>query len=362
MFNFAAGPAAIPEPVLARAREELLTRRAHAQSLIESPFGAAPLRRTIEQAHERLRALLDLPENYRVIFMAGGALAQFGLLPLNLLGASRRVAYVDSGYWAGRAIAEARRYATVEVAAAAWRDADGWHLPPPSRWRVPANAAYCHFTGNETADGAEFPPLSAALDRPDAVFACDMTSSFLSRPLDVRPFGMIYAGAQKNIGPAGLSVILVRDDLLRRGAAQTPQAFSYRVQAEAGSCYNTPPIFAVALANLVFEWIADNGGLPGMERASIEKSARLYAAIDGSGGFYHCPVAADSRSRMNVCFALGDDALSERFFAEAEAAGLHNLRGHSRVGGVRASLYNAVPMAAAVALAAFMADFRQRHG
>lgn len=362
MYNFAAGPAAIPESVLARVREELLTRRADGSSLIETPFTGPAFRRVVDQAHARLRALLALPKNYHIIFMAGGAMAQFGLLPLNLLGERQRAAYVDSGYWAGRAIAEARRYAHVDIAAAPWRDAEGLHLPPPSSWQVSADAAYCHFTANETAEGAAFCDLSAAAGLPEAVYLSDMTSCFLAGPLDVSRFGVIYAGAQKNIGPAGLTILLVREDLLDRAAVQTPDAFNYRIQAEAGSCYNTPPTFALGLANLVFEWIADNGGLSAMARANSEKSGHVYAAIAASGGFYRCLVAPDSRSRMNVCFSLADVALTERFILAAEAAGLHNLRGHSRVGGIRASLYNAVPVAAATTLAGFMADFQQRYG
>ena len=362
MYNFAAGPAAIPASVLQRARDELLTRGVASLALIEAPFTGPAFRSVVEQAHERLRALLALQENYRVVFMAGGAMAQFGLLPLNLLGGKTRVAYVDSGYWAGRAIAEAQRHAAVEIAASAWRDTDGLHLPPPSDWRIDPAVAYCHFTANETADGAEFQELTDSLDTSSVALACDMTSSFLVRPLDVSRFGVIYAGAQKNLGPAGLTVVVIRDDLLGRSSPQTPDVFNYGIQAAARSCHNTPPTLALALANLMFEWIADHCGLIAMARANREKSALLYAAIADSDGFYRCPVAPGSRSRTNVCFQLATEALTGRFIQAAEADGLHNLRGHGRVGGIRASLYNAVPLEAATALVAFMADFQARSG
>lgn len=331
---------------------------------MEVPFGSAAFRMLVDQAHQRLSALLALPDNYRILFMAGGAMAQFGLLPLNLLGSSKRLAYVDSGYWAGRAITEARRFATVDVVASARRDDEGIHLPPPPSWgleKIGRDVAYCHYTANETADGAEFPDLH---EHPsgDVAVVCDMTSSFLARPLDVSRYGLIYAGAQKNIGPAGMTVVLVRDDLLGRSVPHTPDVFNYGLQAEARSCRNTPPTFAVGLANLVFEWIADNGGLSTMARINDEKSVIVYRTISASDGFYRCPVAPDSRSRINICFTLPDEALAERFIAEAEEDGLHNLRGHSRIGGIRASFYNAVPHAAAIALSQFMKDFQTRRG
>lgn len=361
MYNFSAGPAAIPEPVLQRAREELLTRRDDSPSLLEIPFSSPAFRTVVEQAHLRLSALLALPDNYRILFMAGGAMAQFGLLPLNLGGTARCLAYVDSGYWAGRAIIEARRYATVDIAARAWRDVDGIHLPAPSSWRIDPGAAYCHYTANETADGAEFPDL-ADNHRSDVAVVCDMTSSFLTRPLEVSNYGLVYAGAQKNIGPAGLTVVLIRENLLGRSAPHTPDVFNYGLQAEARSCRNTPPTFALGLANLVFEWIAENGGLGAMARSNDEKSALVYQTIAASGGFYRCPVAVDSRSRTNVCFNLPDEALTGHFLQEAEQSGLHHLRGHSRIGGIRASFYNAVPLEAAVALSDFMKDFQARRG
>lgn len=359
-FNFAAGPAALPAEVLARARDELLTR-ANGPTPLEQPFSGPAFRALRERAEAGLAALLGLPANYRILFLAGGAMAQFGLLPLNLRGTTRRLAYVDSGYWAGRAIAEARRYARVDIAAQAVIGEDGLSLPSFDRWAIPPDAAYCHYTANETADGAAFPPPDATLVDHGVSLICDMTSSFLIAPLDVRRFGLIYAGAQKNLGPAGMTVLLVREDLLGRAAPETPDVFNYALQAAAHSCRNTPPTFAVGLAALMFDWIAEKGGLAAMAKANAAKSARLYDAIAASTGFYRCPVAPPWRSTVNVCFTLSDPTLTETFLTESEAAGLLNLRGHPRVGGVRASLYNAVPECAAVALAKFMCEFACRH-
>jgi phosphoserine aminotransferase len=359
-YNFAAGPSALPAEVLARARDELLMRT-DGPTPLEQPFSGPAFRAWRERAHAGLAALIDLPSNYRILFIAGGAMAQFGLLPLNLRGTAKRLAYVDSGYWASRAIAEGQRYGELVVAARAAPGADGLSLPAFEQWRIPADAAYCHYTANETADGAAFPPPDDALANHGVPLVCDMTSSFLIAPLDVRHYGLIYAGAQKNLGPAGMSVLLVRDDLLGRAAAETPDVFNYTLQADAQSCRNTPPTFAIGLAALMFDWIADRGGLAAMAAANAAKSTRLYDAIAASGGFYRCPVAPAWRSTVNVCFTLADANLTETFLAAAEAAGLLNLRGHPRIGGVRASLYNALPENAALALANFMSEFAYHH-
>lgn len=360
-FNFAAGPSALPAEVLARVRDELLTR-AGSPTPLEQPFSGSAFRALRERAEAGLITLLGLPSNYHVLFLAGGAMTQFGLLPLNLRGPARRFAYVDSGYWAGRAISEAQRYGEVVVAARSASAEHGVNLPAFDRWDIPEDAAYCHYTANETADGAAFPAPDASLADNGVPLVCDMTSSFLIAPLDVRRFGLIYAGAQKNLGPAGMTVLLVREDLLGRAAPETPDVFNYALQAEAHSCRNTPPTFAVGLTALMFDWITERGGLASMAAANATKSAYVYGAIAESDGFYRCPVAPVWRSTVNVCFTLADGALTETFLAEAEAAGLLNLRGHPRVGGVRASLYNALPETAAVALAGFMREFVRRHG
>jgi phosphoserine aminotransferase len=358
VYNFAAGPACLPEPVLARAREELFARGADGAGLLERPFNHPATRHMIERARERLAALLDLPANYRILFFAGGAMHQFAAVPLNLLGAGQRAAYADSGYWARRAIAEGRRYGEVAVVARAGGERP-LAAPAVAGWRLPWNCAYCHLTLNETAEGIAYPELP---DTGSVPLVADATSCFLAGPMDVARFGVLYASAQKNIGPAGLTVVIVREDLLERAAPQVPAAWSYCLQAEQGSCVNTPPLAAIHLAGLVFGWIAAAGGLTFMAEANRRKAGYLYAAIDASGGFYHAPVAPASRSLTNVCFHLHDEALTGRFIMEAEDAGLCHLRGHPAVGGLRASLYNAMPEAGVAALVDFLGDFQRRHG
>lgn len=358
VWNFAAGPARLPDAVLARAGEALFTRGADGAAAIERPFSSTAFRQALADARQRLVELLDVPANYRVLFLAGGAMQQFSMLPLNLLGNARYAAYADSGYWAKRAIAEARRYAEVRLVACH----DGEQplaAPCIDGWQVPGDSAYCHITPNETVDGIAYPELP---DTGAVPLVADCTSCFLMAPLDVSRFGLIYAGAQKNIGPAGMSVVIVREDLLQRPALRVPAPFSYRLQSEQESCVNTPPTLAIALAGLVFEWLAGQGGLPAMAAANRRKAGRLYAAIDGSGGFYDAPVRPGHRSTSNVRFHLADDALTDRFIAQAEAHGLTHLRGHRHIGGLRASLYNAMPEAGVVALTDFMADFARRHG
>jgi phosphoserine aminotransferase len=357
VWNFAAGPAVLPAEVLAQAREALSDFNGSGQTVLELPFTGPQFRGIIAAAEADLRALLAIPDDYAVLFLQGGASAQFSLVPLNLLGEADHADYVETGYWSRKCIAEAQRFCAVNVAASsAERGFD--RVPNPSGWKVSTGAAYTHITGNETADGVEYPWTPVRLRTP---LVADLTSSFLTRPLDVTDFGLIYASAQKNIGPAGLTIVIVRRDLLARERPGIPSVFSYRRQAQAGSMLNTPPTFAVYLAGLAFGWIGAQGGLEAMEVRSLRKSAMLYQAIDGSGGFYRCPVLREFRSRVNVCFQLADASLTERFVDAAREAGLVNLRGHSRVGGLRASLYNAMPEQGAAALAAFMDDFARRH-
>lgn len=358
-YNFAAGPSALPEPVWRRAREELFVRDACGSCLLERPFTGDGFRAVAAQAEARLRELLAVPDDYAVLFLAGGAMAQFGLLPLNLLGGREAAAYVDSGYWAGRAMGEAATVCRVRLAARAAERDGRLHLPLPEDWDIPPDAAYCHYTANETAQGLEFHRLPPAGLVP---LVADMSSSILSRPVDVAGHGAIYASAQKNIGPAGMTLVIVCHDLLERAAAPLPGPFSYRVQAREHSLYSTPPLFEIALANLVFEWLLEQGGVTAMAAASAAKNAAVYGAMDRAPDFYRGLAARADRSRMNVCFHLPDATLTEHFLADAEAAGLHHLKGHGRVGGVRASLYNALPVDAAQALAGFMDEFARRHG
>jgi phosphoserine aminotransferase len=357
-WNFAAGPARLPDAVLARAADELFRRGADGASACERPFTGDAFRAVLDGARSRLAELLELPANYRILFLAGGAMQQFSLLPMNLLGAAKGAAYADSGYWSRRAMAEATKLADVAVVA---RHPGEQPLaaPPTGRWTLPADCAYCHITPNETVDGIAYPDLP---DCGDVPLVADCTSSLLMAPLDVGKFGVIYASAQKNIGPAGLTVVIVREDLLARSPADLPAPFSYRRQAEEGSCVNTPPMQAIHVAALVFDWLAERGGLPAMAAASRDKAASVYGAIDASAGFYVAPVQSGHRSPVNIRFHLANPALTEVFLCKAEAAGLYHLRGHRQLGGLRASLYNAMPEAGAVALAGFMADFARRYG
>lgn len=358
-WNFSAGPSALPAPVLERAREELLIRDKRGSCLLERSFTGAEFVATMTAAEAGLRELLAVPDEYAVLFLSGGAMAQFGLLPMNLARPGQPAAYVESGYWSGRAIEEARHFCSVSFAARHTVRDGVVHLPPPDEWRIDPDAAYCHYTANETAQGAEFhiQPDSGLVP-----LVADMSSNILSRRLDVSRFGVIYASAQKNLGASGLTLALVRRDLLSRSGSAVPSSLSYRIQAAESSRYSTPPVFEVALVKLVFDWLRAEGGMPAMEVRSLYKSDLLYRAIDDSAGFYRCFVAPANRSRMNVCFRLGDEALTESFVADAEAEGLFNLRGHSRVGGIRVSLYNAVPEAAVHALLQFMDHFAARHG
>jgi phosphoserine aminotransferase len=348
----------MPAEVLAQLGEALTDFRGSGASLLELPFTGAQFREIMARAEADLRRLLAIPQDYAVLFLQGGASAQFSLVPLNLLGGSDHADYVETGYWSHKCIGEARRFCRVNVAASS--AGSGFdRVPDPRHWLVSSGAAYTHITGNETADGVEYPWTPVRLRTP---LVADLTSSFLTRSLDVESFGLVYASAQKNIGPAGLTIVIVHRNLLDRERAQTPAVFSYGRQAAEGSMLNTPPTFAVYAAGLVFQWIATRGGVAAMEASSLRKSALVYRAIDGSGGFYRCSVLPEFRSRVNVCFRLADDSLTEPFLEEAQAHGLCNLRGHSRRGGIRASLYNAMPEAGVQALAQFMVEFRRRRG
>jgi phosphoserine aminotransferase len=360
-WNFAAGPSRLPDAVLARAGEALFSRGADGAAAIERPFTGSALREVLTGARQCLTQLLGVPDNYRVLFLAGGAMHQFAIVPMNLLDPAsglRRVAYADSGYWSRRAMQEASRYAEVAVVA---RHAGNIALAAPALedWQVPPDCAYCHITANETVDGVAYPKWP---DTGSVPLVADMTSCFLGAPLDVSKFGLIYASAQKNIGPAGLTIVIVRDDLLLRPAAAAPSPLCYRLQAAQESCLNTPPTLAIHLAALVFDWIAESGGLPAMADANRRKAKLLYGAIDRSAGFYVAPVAPAHRSPTNVRFHLADEGLTERFLMDAETAGLTHLRGHRHLGGLRASLYNAMPLAGVAALVDFMAGFARRQG
>ncbi len=355
-YNFAAGPAMLPVEVLTQIAEELPNWQASGFSVLEQPFTDAPFKHLMSDTEQLLRRLLAIPHGYRVLFLQGGASAQFGLLPLNLLRPGQSADYLESGHWARKAIAEARRHAPVRVVASG--AARGFSaLPSFEHWRLDPDAGYCHLTSNETSNGLQmqhFPESPVPL-------VADMTSDLLTRPLPVGRFGLIYASTQKNLGVAGLCLLIVRDDVLRNPPRGLPAAFSYAVQAEQQSRFNTPPTFALYVANLMLRWIERQGGLEVMAANARERSQRLYRHIDASG-FYHCPQRVADRSTINVCFQLRDPQRVAAFVAEAAHQGLHHLAGHAAVGGLRASLYNAMPLEGVERLLAFMQRFECRHG
>jgi phosphoserine aminotransferase len=356
VFNFSAGPAALPVEVLEQARDELLDFRGTGMSVMEMSHRSKAFIAVAEQAEADFRELLGVPDDYHVLFLQGGATTQFAMVPMNLLGERTTADYVNTGAWSSKAIKEAKRFCHVNVAASA--EAENFtHVPDPASWSLSRDAAYLHICSNETIGGVQFqdfPEVSAPL-------VADMSSDILSRPLDVSRFGLIYAGAQKNIGPAGLTVVVVRKDLLGRARPGTPSMLDYAVHAEADSMSNTPPTYSWYLAGLVFQWLKRQGGLEGIATRNQRKAALLYQAVDDSN-FYASPVAEADRSQMNVPFTLPDPDLDAVFLAGAEERGLTNLKGHRSVGGMRASLYNAVPEEAVEALVAYMQGFEHEHG
>jgi phosphoserine aminotransferase len=355
IYNFSAGPAALPEPVLERAQAEMLDWQGLGMSVMEVSHRGAEFVEFAARSEANLRALLDVPDEYRVLFLAGGATLQFASLPLNLTAPDDVADYVVTGNWGQKAASEAARYCRVNIAADS-SASKFTTIPDPGTWQVSDRAAYLHYTPNETVVGVEFHEVPEVSDAP---LAADMSSTILSRPLDVRRFGVIYAGAQKNIGAAGIALLIVRDDLLGRARKETPGVIDYKTMAESDSMWNTPPTFAWYIAGLVFEWLEEQGGLAAMAQRNQRKAAKLYAAIDASS-FYDNPVDTRYRSWMNVPFTLADAKLDKLFLEEAAAAGLANLKGHRMVGGMRASIYNAMPEAGIDALVAFMNDFESR--
>jgi phosphoserine aminotransferase len=356
VYNFSAGPAVLPLPVLEQARDEMLEWRG-GMSVMEVSHRSKAFIAVARQAEADLRELLAVPPSYKVLFMQGGATAQFSAVPQNLAVPDATADYLNTGHWSQRTIAEAKRFVRVHVAAD--EAASGYSTAPAqATLALTPGAAYVHYTPNETIHGVEFPYVPETAGAP---LVADMSSTLLSRPIDVSRFGLIYAGAQKNIGPSGITVVIVRGDLVGRARAATPLVFDYRAVAEAESMQNTPPTFGWYVAGLVFQWLKREGGLEAMARRNRDKAAMLYAAIDASA-FYSNPVARDCRSWMNVPFRLARAELEPVFLAEAEAAGLANLAGHRAVGGLRASIYNAMPAEGVRALVDFMRDFERRHG
>lgn len=357
LFNFCAGPAALPEAVLKQAQAELLDWQGKGLSVMEMSHRSEEFTQVAETAEQDLRDLLGVPDNYKVLFLQGGASQQFAQIPLNFMAEGGSADYIDTGIWSAKAIEEAERFGHVNVAASA-KAYDYFAIPGQNEWQLSDEAAYVHYTPNETIGGLEFGWIPDVADKP---LIADMSSTILSRPLEVSKFGMIYAGAQKNIGPSGLVVVIVREDLLGKARASCPTMLDYSVAAKHASMYNTPPTFGWYLAGLIFKWLKQQGGLEGMQRINQVKQRTLYQAIDASE-FYSNPINPVDRSWMNIPFRLADDRLDKAFLAGAEEHGLLNLKGHRSVGGMRASVYNAVSQQAVDALVAYMAEFEQQRG
>ncbi|KQQ56904.1 3-phosphoserine/phosphohydroxythreonine aminotransferase [Pseudomonas sp. Leaf127] len=357
VFNFCAGPAALPEAVLLRAQAELLDWHGKGLSVMEMSHRSDEFVSIANKAEQDFRDLLHIPANYKVLFLQGGASQQFAQIALNLLPENGEADYVDTGIWSQKAIEEASRYGKVNVAATA-RPYDYFAIPGQDEWTLSKNAAYVHYAPNETIGGLEFNWIPETGDVP---LIADMSSDILSRPVDISRFGMIYAGAQKNIGPSGVVVVIIREDLLGRARALCPTMLNYKVAADNGSMYNTPPTLAWYLSGLVFEWLKEQGGVEAMARVNEAKQRLLYDYIDASA-LYNNPINKADRSWMNVPFRLADDRLDKPFLAGADANGLLNLKGHRSVGGMRASIYNAVGLDAVNALVTYMKDFEREHG
>ena len=357
VFNFSAGPAALPPSVLETAAAEMLDWRGSGMSVMEMSHRGREFISIAEEAEALLRELLAVPADYKVLFMQGGAIAENAIVPMNMLRGHASADYIDTGEWSKKSIKEAKKYGAVNVAASA---ADSGYTTIPARetWKLDPKAAYVHICSNETIGGVEY---QFTPDVGSVPLVADMSSNILSRPIDVSKFGLIYAGAQKNIGPAGLTIVIVREDLLGGALPITPSAFDYKVVADNDSMYNTPPTYAIYIAGLVFNWIKARGGLAAMEAHNRTKAALLYDHLDTTA-FYKAPVARDFRSWMNVPFKLKDEALDATFLKGAEAHGMVQLKGHRSVGGMRASIYNAMPIEGVQALVAYMKEFERQHG
>jgi phosphoserine aminotransferase len=357
VFNFSAGPAALPEPVLRQAAEEMLDWHGSGMSVMEMSHRGKEFIAIHAEAEALLRDLLAVPKNYKVLFMQGGAIGENAIVPMNMLRGKASADYIDTGEWSKKSIKEAKKYARVNVAASS--AGDGYtSIPKRETWKLDPDAAYVHVCSNETIGGVEYHFTPEVGSVP---LIADMSSNILSRPVDVAKYGLIYGGAQKNIGPAGLTIVIVRDDLLGGALPITPSAFDYTQQAENDSMLNTPPTYAIYIAGLVFRWIKERGGLVAMEAHNRRKAALLYDYLDNTG-FYASPVAKDCRSLMNVPFKLKDDKLDEAFLKGAQARGMLQLKGHRSVGGMRASIYNAMPIEGVQALVAYMKEFEAQHG
>lgn len=356
VFNFSAGPATLPEPVLQQVQSELLEWKGQGASVMELSHRNPVYVDVAANAEQDLRDLLSIPDNYRVLFVQGGATAQFSAIPLNLMHRGNVADYALTGHWGKKAVQDAQRFLDINLACDT--SEQGYRsVPEQSQWQLSDDAAYVHITPNETIAGVEFDWLPET----NAPICADLSSSILSRPINIADYGLIYAGAQKNIGPSGLTIVIVRDDLIGCFPEKAPRLMDYKVMADADSMSNTPPTFAWYLAGLVFKWLKQQGGVAAIEKHNIAKAELLYSYIDNSDGFYSNPVALENRSRMNVPFLLHDSQLDAEFLQQSHAAGLHALKGHRSVGGMRASIYNAMPYQGVEALVDFMQSFKAQH-
>ncbi|MBN8440823.1 MAG: 3-phosphoserine/phosphohydroxythreonine transaminase [Thauera sp.] len=362
VWNFSAGPAVLPEEVLRQAAAEMLDWQGSGMSVMEMSHRGKEFISIAEQAEADLRELLAIPPNYRVLFMQGGAIAENAIIPMNLLGTKRVADYIVTGSWSVKSQKEARKYGEVNIAATS--EASGFTtVPAMTEWALSADPAYVFTCTNETIGGVEYPfePDLAQIGRGEVPVVADMSSHILSRQIDVSKYGLIFGGAQKNIGPAGLTLVIVRDDLVGHAMAHCPTAFDFRIVADNHSMYNTPPTYSIYIAGLVFQWLKRQGGVAAIEALNVAKAELLYGFLDGSD-FYENRVDRACRSRMNVPFFLKDESLNEAFLVDAKAAGLLQLKGHKSVGGMRASIYNAMPLEGVQALVDFLRDFAARKG
>lgn len=360
VFNFSAGPAVLPAEVLQQARDEILSWHDSGMSIMEMSHRGREFTSVVRKAEADLRELAGIPDNYRVLFLSGGATSQFSMVPMNLLRKKKSADYINTGMWSAKAIKEAQRYCNVNIAASS-EDSGFTYAPTQNRWTPDQNAAYVHYTPNETIGGVEFnwiPDLTYSKNNIPLV--ADMSSCILSRPLDITRYGLVYAGAQKNMGAAGLTIVIVREDLLGETIQNTPSVFDYKIHADNASMYNTPPTYAIYITGLVFEWLKKKGGLAEIEKINITKAGLLYDVID-TADFYRCPVARSDRSRMNVSFTLKNADLNDEFLKQAQDRGLLQLKGHRAVGGMRASIYNAMPVEGVLTLVSFMKEFAGNH-
>jgi len=357
VLNFSAGPAVLPETVLQQAAAEMLDWHGSGMSVMEMSHRGKEFISIHADAEKDLRELLAVPANYKVLFLQGGAIAENAIVPMNLLRGRSVADYVNTGEWSKKSIKEAKKYCNVNVAASS-EDRKFTYIPPQQSWKLSPEAGYVHICSNETIGGLEYHWVP---DTGAVPLVADMSSHILSRPVEVSRYGLIYGGAQKNIGPAGLTLVIVRDDLIGQAAAFTPSAFDYKQQAEADSMFNTPPTYAIYVAGLVFKWLKAQGGLAEIERRNIAKAKLLYDYLDQSK-FFVSPVEPRDRSRMNVPFKLRNEALDEAFLKGAKAHGMVQLKGHRSVGGMRASIYNAMPIEGVRQLVAYMREFEDRYG